>query len=112
MDVPSNISRGEKRANPFIGGSSSSSSSSDDEDDKTPEYTEEMKQELMNNLRYDIYCSIQRSTLGPNQVGVIVLRECPKGENLFKIANPSAPRNCTIPLSRSEVESLPKYVQT
>lgn len=67
------------------------------------------KQQLLNNLKYDTYCRIGVSQI--HGVGVIAIKQIPKGTNPFMITNKKGIKYDLVELSKKEVDGLPKNVK-
>jgi len=67
------------------------------------------KKQLLNNLKYDTYCRIGISKI--HGVGVIAIRNIPKGANPFMITNKKGIQYDLIEITKKEVDELPKNVQ-
>ena len=92
--------------------SSSGLPESVDDDDADEEEENEIlrqakKRKLLSNLRDDIYCKLQPSSI--DGVGVVPFRRIPMGVNPFKTNGP--PSGKTIDLNDSDIQQLPTEVQ-
>lgn len=67
------------------------------------------KKQLLNNLKYDTYCRIGVSKI--HGVGVIAIKNIPKGTNPFMITNKKAIDYNLVPISKNEVNQLSKPVK-